>query len=646
MLRATSIFILILVALAAANVSFGGNGGRSDWGASVQTAQDAQADATALEKAAIPGKDLYQLTSELRLKTDAAIPHIARTAPLNKHVGDVDGFSLARFREKDNITISATVRLVTDHAYWYVQNGFDVNLDYLRASATKFEDKIYPTDRQYFGSEWNPGVDGDPHMTILTANIPGVGGYFSSSDEYVRQVNPYSNQREMIYIAAKPEGLTGSYNFYEGVLAHEFQHMIHWNVQRNRDIWVDEGCSEVAMALNGYDVGGSDAAFRNRPDVQLTTWSDTPDPVHYGAAYLFFRYLMAHYGDAEFLKALLASPGTGVAAVSGALQRRGSQVGFDDVFRDWTIANYVNDPQVGSGRYSYDALTSRVSTDKRVIRYPATVSSDVHQYGADYISLERGTGDTVVDFQGAATSPLVATQAHSGRRFWYSNRRDSADMTLTHAFDLSQAQRPSLDFWTWYQIEGDFDYGYVEVSTDGGKTWATQSSAHTTDTNPNGANYGHGYTGPSGHASKSADPPVWVHEQVDLSAYSGKQILVRFQYLTDEGYNAPSWAVDDISLPAIGYSTDAENDDGGWQAAGWVRVADVVPQGWSVAAIEYGPGAHNVKIETLTIDASGHGSLTIPALGSAVSQAVLVISAMAPTTTETAGYRVELRRTP
>jgi hypothetical protein len=341
----------------------------------------------------------------------------------------------------------------------------------------------------------------------------------------------------------------------------------------------------------------------------------------------------------------MASPGTGVDAVTGALQRQGHQVTFDDVFKDWVVANYVNDGRVGDGRYDYDALGTRASTDKRVIRYPTTINGDAHEYGTDYISLERGTGDTAITFQGAATVPLLATQAHSGKQFWYSNRRDASEMNLTRSFDLSSVSRATLQYWTWYQIEGDFDYGYVEVSTDDGQTWTMQKTPHTTDTNPNGTNYGDGYSGPSGHDPKSAEPPRWVQERLDLSAYAGKRIQVRFQYVTDEGYHAPGWAIDDISIPEINYRSDLEADDGGWQAAGWVRVANVVPQRWFVAVIEYGPGTSDVTVQTVTLNDAQRGTLTIPGFGSRIRQAVLVVAALAPTTTEKSAYRVQVSRT-
>ncbi len=36
--------------------------------------------------------------------------------------------------------------------------------------------------------------------------------------------------------------------------------------------------------------------------------------------------------------------------------------------------------------------------------------------------------------------------------------------------------------------------------------------------------------------------------------------------------------IDDIAIPEIGYSADFEKDDGGWKAAGFARVQNVLPQ--------------------------------------------------------------------
>ena len=47
--------------------------------------------------------------------------------------------------------------------------GFDIPPRDLSDLADSFENQIYPTDRAFFGSEWTPGVDGDPHIYILYA---------------------------------------------------------------------------------------------------------------------------------------------------------------------------------------------------------------------------------------------------------------------------------------------------------------------------------------------------------------------------------------------------------------------------------------------------------------------------------------------
>ncbi len=59
----------------------------------------------------------------------------------------------------------------------------------------------------------------------------------------------------------------------------------------------------------------------------------------------------------------------------------------------------------------------------------------------------------------------------------------------------------TLDFWTWYDIEDDWDYGYVMASTDGGVTWTPLDTADTTEENPNGNSFGPALTGCSGDPS-------------------------------------------------------------------------------------------------------------------------------------------------
>ena len=100
-----------------------------------------------------------------------------------------------------------------------------------------------------------------------------------------------------------------------------------------------------------------------------------------------------------------------------------------------------------------------------------------------------------------------------------------------------------LTFRTWYDIEEGYDYGFVEVSADGGATWDTVKE----------------YTG--------SDTDHWADTvTVDLAAYAGKDVLIRFEYMTDGGVALKGWEVTDIAvenvvLPASAFTTD-----------GWIRV--------------------------------------------------------------------------
>jgi hypothetical protein len=92
---------------------------------------------------------------------------------------------------------------MTGHAYWWLQDGFSLSDSALMASAEQFENHTYPTTRAYFGSEWSPGIDGDARIHVVMGNIPGVGGYYASSNEYSRLADPYSNQLPMLATAWK-----------------------------------------------------------------------------------------------------------------------------------------------------------------------------------------------------------------------------------------------------------------------------------------------------------------------------------------------------------------------------------------------------------------------------------------------------------
>ncbi|HEX3045925.1 MAG TPA: immune inhibitor A domain-containing protein [Bacillota bacterium] len=143
---------------------------------------------------------------------------------------------------------------------------------------------------------------------------------------------------------------------------------------------------------------------------------------------------------------------------------------------------------------------------------------------------------------------------YSGQYEWYSGAGDGLNQTLSRTLDLTGTSSATLRFWTWYNIEEGYDFGYVEVSTDNGANW-TNLPGNITSV----------YGGDNAVSGQSD----WVEAMFDLSAYAGRQILLRFRYYTDGGLTLPGWAIDDITVDAVGFSDDCENGKGNWVANGW-----------------------------------------------------------------------------
>jgi hypothetical protein len=535
--------------------------------------------------------------------------------------------------------VTAVLAYQTPHVYFWVEDGVDYDPEDVAQLAEVFENQIYPTDRLYFGSEWTPGVDNDQHLVIIYAHkLGGAAGYFSGSDSLTPEVSAYSNAAEMFYLSADYADLSSSYTY--GVLAHEFQHMIHWNQDRNETSWLNEGFSELAVDLNGFDVGGFDMLFAFQPDLQLNFWpgDDQGDASpHYGASYLFTRYLLSQFGS-QTTSAIVQNPMNGLVSIDEVLEPEMSTYEAaspvsgrpaDRVFQNWTIANYLQD---SSGIYSYEGYTG----------LPVFYSSDelscdgnwyestVNQYGTDYIQIQCD-GDYSVEVEGQDEVALLPTKPHSGDFYFWSNSGDESHMTLSHDFDLSEVSGPiALSYWAWYDIERDYDYAYVTASTDG-ETWQILNTTTCTTDNPTGASYGCGLNGASNG---------WVLETVDLTSFAGKKVTLRFEYITDAAVNGDGLLLDDIRIDALDYATDLETDDGGWRSSGFVRISNQLPQAYALAWMRTGTDPQVQKWMTSnglaqTIEVTGGGNR---------QDDVLAISGLTRHTHIPAGYRIRITR--
>src|SRR5919202_1097167 len=312
-----------------------------------------QAMADRLLSAPLPGREPLDLAVRLR-GVSPSTPMVAPVSPTPLVAGFTDTFWVLVQRTAQLFQAPATLRLVTEHAYWFIENDLAdrVLAADLQSSAAVFETRTYPLIHRYFGSEPKPSVDRDGHIVLLLANVPGVAAYFSSADAYPRAVNPRSNEHEMIYVNLN--ALRPGQSSFDSTVTHEFQHMVNFAHCSSQEGWVDEGASELAMRVAGYE-GSAPLAFATHPDVQLTTWSNQPAEVvrHYQAAYLFLRYVAERAGGWDALPRLFESCARGEGLFSAFLSRDPIAPDVDSLFADWTVANLLQDASVADGRYSY-----------------------------------------------------------------------------------------------------------------------------------------------------------------------------------------------------------------------------------------------------------------------------------------------------
>ena len=435
----------------------------------------------------------------------------------NHHVGQREQFLVTDLSSTTSYGVEAELVHITDSAYWYVDIRSDVDRGLYEAVATEWE-TIYK--KQFSKSEI-------PRITILNTEIEGAAGYFSDIDFYPRWVHANSNERPMVYIDSH-RNKPGS-NRYMSVLIHEFQHVIHNFADEGEEAWVDEGLAELVVRNAGYETP-LERYFLTDPDTQLNFWPDEPrrTPAHYGASSLFFEFVMGEIEGTALLESLIEEPLDGIAGVDSWLSKNGTN--FHKEFGKWVVANYL---KLGFEEFSYPSrkLGLKGGIDKLEM---GENTYQVSQYGARYF--EADLQDIEIMFRGNNFVDRFKTQCVN--RCWWSNKGDSIESSLMSKIDLTTTKDPALHFDLWYDIEEGWDYGYLSVSIDGGGTWRTLDAPGTTVFDPVGANYGHGYTGQSD----------WTSHTVSLTDFVGKEIEIKFQYVTDAAVHLDGMLIKNIRL--------------------------------------------------------------------------------------------------
>nr|WP_249745607.1 immune inhibitor A domain-containing protein [Mesobacillus boroniphilus] len=159
----------------------------------------------------------------------------------------------------------------------------------------------------------------------------------------------------------------------------------------------------------------------------------------------------------------------------------------------------------------------------------------------------KGTNNDAVKVDLPDKVNLINTPAAGSWEF-YGGKGDEIDHNMVTQVDLTNASNATLEFDAWYDIESNWDFAMVQVSTDGGTTWKSLS---TPNTNSDIVSDGYpaikenlpGYTGSSNG---------WVHESINLNEYVGQSVQLQFRYMTDWGTALNGFFVDNVKVTADG----------------------------------------------------------------------------------------------
>ena len=475
-------------------------------------------------------------------------------------------------------------------------------IDYL---LDEFDNNIYPVEEEFFGTpDEHDGsnallaawgyvpegyYDGDK-VVILIDNVRDdnyydptypfyIAGFYSPSfeayfDRNVMSIDAYDWENRVGPDGSRPY-------LYEGVFAHEFQHLIHDDNDPDEELWVNEGMSMFAEWLCGY-VAGEDQFdyFLEHAENSLVMWGDQEGSstnvseilADYGIVYLWTLYLYEHFGGGPFVQALATSESHGIAGVEEQLAAFGYDATFADVFHDFRIACLIDSPMAfklpffpwskfGRGMdwvhpYEFENADVHVNVDT----FEAWGEPGAPPWGTDYIMITDESFFKMIKFNGddEAVFPTPWTVVEdpmdpTNEVLW------SGTGDLLDNWAIFEATGGGvLQFDTLFDLEDYWDFGFVQVSTDDGATWTSlvDNEGYSTDVYD-----------PSAHPTVVENVPgltSYVTETVtlsyDLSPYVGQDILIALRFVTDWATHYGGWWVDNIYVDATEISDGSSTD--------------------------------------------------------------------------------------
>ncbi|MGI8521602.1 MAG: peptidase M6, partial [Actinomycetota bacterium] len=449
----------------------------------------------------------------------------------------------------------------------------------------------------------------------------------------------------------------------ESVFAHEYQHLLEYYEDPDETTWVNEGLSDWAQTLTGYvdpSVPITDQDFdshvqcflgylgietpanpiprRGGPENSLTAWQDQgPDEIlcDYGAAYTMMEYLHGLYGD-DFMTALHTGDRNGLKSLRGKLAGEDGATATEVVHR-WA-AMVALDGVIDDGA----ALNGAPEADYTAPTLDATINWDeTHAYskpgappnGSDYVRLRDAADEYLaasqideVAFDGASALAPLPVQwrvdnkppQHDSKAL-YSGSGPNFDRTIVRRVYVRR-KNPTVSFKTKWNTEIGWDFGFVQVSTDGGKTYQSLRNADTTSVTDPGAipivkQNVPGFTGNS---------EGWRKETFNLEKYAGESILLSFRYVTDSGVDLPGWWIDDVKMGGKLISKGLSVAE--WRSATQVRPKKVA--GFTVQLVAYNDSHGQAWIAEVPLDDAFAATLDAAAVTDAVGGQAETVAAI------------------
>ncbi len=194
---------------------------------------------------------------------DALNPYDIDTAP--DEVNDTETFWVLSGPNLDTwIQVAATCRAVGEHCYVYVEDaewGTHITQTEVDEIMDAFDDVVFPVESENFSDL--PDYKGQNKVTIFLTDLKdgfdGVtvtqyyAGYFHSLNY---TTDTHSNDRHLINIDTYPliyYGGVADTSDACGVVAHEYQHLLHFWSDPDETTWINEGQSDYAEFLTlGY----------------------------------------------------------------------------------------------------------------------------------------------------------------------------------------------------------------------------------------------------------------------------------------------------------------------------------------------------------------------------------------------------------